>query len=302
MASALSLQALLAKSIDYAGMFPPCSLDLARAVTNYASYARSTEAWMLAAFVLPAEKFEVTKPLLRQFDQSHPFRVSVLGPKTPDPPGFSQALRNVTAAMQSFARNEVVSVDQLEMFLPDHVDLNRLSEARSTLGDVPAFLETPVERAEQTIGLIAELNATSGQISGFKLRTGGVTADVFPTSAQIAKVLVLAGRARIPIKFTAGLHHPIRQHREEVNTRMHGFLNVVGAAVLCSVHNWDEQQTAAMLEDEDAQSFSFADEAMRWREWQAELDAIKEQRKRVFSFGSCSFDEPREDLRALRLM
>ena len=41
---AASLRALLAHSIDYAGMFPPCSLDLEPAPSNQAQYVRSAEA------------------------------------------------------------------------------------------------------------------------------------------------------------------------------------------------------------------------------------------------------------------
>ena len=52
--------------------------------------------------------------------------------------------------------------------------------------------------------------------------------------------------------------------RAEVKTKMHGFLNVLGAAVLAAEHNWDEKQTAAMLEDEDASSFSFSADSFAW--------------------------------------
>ena len=90
--------------------------------------------------------------------------------------------------------------------------------------------------------------------------------------------------------------------RSEVETKMHGFLNVLGAAVLSAEHDWDEVQTAAMLDDEDATLFSFSDESFAWREWKIATDQITARRKFVTSFGSCSFDEPREDLRALKLL
>jgi hypothetical protein len=48
---ATSLHALLAHSIDYAGMFPPCSLGLEPALRNQAEYVRSPDAWMLAIAV-----------------------------------------------------------------------------------------------------------------------------------------------------------------------------------------------------------------------------------------------------------
>ena len=78
-----------------------------------------------------------------------------------------------------------------------------------------------------------------------------MTADAFPPSAQIASALVTSATQHVPIKFTAGLHHPIRQFRDEVKTKMHGFLNVLGAAVLAAEHQWDADQTVMMLEDED---------------------------------------------------
>ena len=301
MPSPLSLRVLVAKSIDYAGMFPPCSLDLDPAIENQAKYVRSSDAWMLSTFVLPVDKFEPARRLLARFDRTHPFRVSVLGPKTPDAAGFLRALHNIGTAMNSFAANEAVAIDQLEIFLPDQVNIDALSEAGSALGAVPAFFEASVDRAEGVIDLLAKLNAKSEGRFGFKLRTGGVTADAFPTSAQIAQVLISAAREQVPIKFTAGLHHPIRQFRQEVNTKMHGFLNVLGAAILTSIHKWDDKQAAAMLEDEDVNSFSFGEDRLSWREWSADVKSIEDERKRVFSFGSCSFDEPREDLRALGL-
>ena len=64
-------------------------------------------------------------------------------------------------------------------------------------------------------------------------------------------------------------------------------------------HQWDERQTVVMLEDEKASSFQFTDESFAWREWKTSAARIEEHRRFVSSFGSCSFDEPREDLRAL---
>ncbi|MDQ6765004.1 MAG: hypothetical protein M3Z22_02735, partial [Verrucomicrobiota bacterium] len=114
--------------------------------------------------------------------------------------------------------------------------------------------------------------------------------------------LVATVAQRVPIKFTAGLHHPVRHFHPSVQTKMHGFLNVLGAGVLVREHDWDVQQTAAMLDDEEAESFVFSDEAFAWREWSVPTASIAQARKLVTSFGSCSFDEPRDDLRALNLL
>jgi hypothetical protein len=80
---------------------------------------------------------------------------------------------------------------------------------------------------------------------------------------------------------------------------MHGFLNVLGAAVLAAEHRWDARQAIIMLENENPDSFSFASDFFAWREWTVGIERLKYRRKFVASFGSCSFDEPCEDLRAL---
>ena len=304
---AASLDALLTHSIDYAGMFPPCSLALEPALQNQARYVRDPDAWMLNNFVLPVEKFGAAANSFSLFDWKHPLRISALGGKSANEDEFLAALKIAADKIRSFSADHVdlVSIPQLEMPLPQDVDLESLVRIRSILKglELQAFWETPVDSAVKTIALLAERNSSAdGCPFGYKLRTGGVTADAFPTSQQIARALVGAAKYRVPIKFTAGLHHPIRQFRDEVNTKMHGFLNVLGAAVLGAEHEWDEAQTSEMLEDENAASFSFSDDSFAWREWKIATGQIKVRRQLVTSFGSCSFDEPREDLRALKLL
>ena len=260
---------------------------------------------MLKTFVLSVEHFDAARPLLSLFDPVHPLHVAALGPKTANANAFLEALEEADAAIRSLSRHNVdlVSISQLEMFLPHDVDLTLLKEARSIVGDLPVFWEVPPERAQQTIALLAEHNSDADVATfGYKLRTGGVTADAFPTSAQITGALVTPATHQLPIKFTAGLHHPLRQYREEVQTKMHGFLNVLGAAVLAAEHQWDAHQTSIMLEDEDADSFSFTQDFFAWREWKIDTERLQYRRRFVVSFGSCSFDEPREDLRTLGLL
>jgi hypothetical protein len=299
---AASLHALLAHSIDYAGMFPPCSLPLDTALQKHAQYVRSADAWMLNSFVLPLDQFEAAAAHLALFDKKHPLRVSALGAKGADPKSTGDMMRD-------FAREhaDVFSILQLEMPLPLRaggavdVDPAYLREAQASFGDpkLHVFWEAPADSAEETVRLLAQLKEPR---FGYKLRTGGVTADAFPSSVQIAEALLAATKHHVPIKFTAGLHHPLRQFRDEVGAKMHGFLNVLGAAVLASEHHWDEGEVVEMLDDERAQSFSFDETVLAWRDWEMTAERINARRKYVTSFGSCSFDEPREDLRALNLL
>src|SRR5215510_12132363 len=48
-----ALRALLSGLIDYAGLFPPASLDLPAAMRNYTAYRKGPHAWMLGRFVVP---------------------------------------------------------------------------------------------------------------------------------------------------------------------------------------------------------------------------------------------------------
>lgn len=304
---ASSLRALLARSIDYAGMFPPASLELEAAMKEYVSYARSNEAWMLSTFVLPVKSFGDAARFVSEFNEKSPFRISALGSKTINGVDFIEELKLTAKGIREFGGEypKEVRIEQLEMPLPSTVTPELMRETSDILADLPisAFFEAPATRAEKTISLLAEHNAQSASPKlNFKLRTGGVAADSFPTSSEIARVIVAVARQRVPVKFTAGLHHPVRMFRDEVNTKMHGFLNVFGAGVLALEHGWGEQRTAMVLEDENPESFVFDGGVFRWRDWEIGSDGIEKQRRLITSFGSCSFDEPREDLRALKLL
>ena len=48
--------ALLSGLVDYAGLFPPASLDMPSAVRNYDAYRRGPHAWMLGRLIVPASR------------------------------------------------------------------------------------------------------------------------------------------------------------------------------------------------------------------------------------------------------
>ena len=301
-----ALGALLAGSIDYAGLFPPAELPLESAIENHGQYLRSAESWMLNSFVLPAVRFSAASPYFPRFDAEHPLRISALGARTENASEFASKLAATVERIRELQqqRRPEVSVVQLEISVPPDCDLTLLGalhDATVQLG-LGVFCEAAPAAAERTIALLAQNNTTRHSLLGFKLRTGGVTADAFPPADQIAGALVAAARDHVPIKFTAGLHHPVRQFRTEVNGKMYGFLNVLGAGILGAEHAWDEATSIKMLEDEDPQSFVFNDDTCAWRDWKISGEAIRSHRELITSFGSCSFDEPRDDLRALGLL
>lgn len=301
-----SLRALLTGTIDYAGLFPPASLALKPALENHGRYVKDADAWMLGAFVLPTTKFDEASHSLAPFDVEHRLHISALGTKTETPAEFITGLGRMRQAIQTFDswHGATASTTQIEMALPAKAGTT-IADANEALADlqVPTFWEAPPADAERVIALLAEHHrATDSRRFGYKLRTGGVVASAFPSSVQIARALLAAIAHWVPIKFTAGLHHPVRQFHSSVQTKMHGFLNVLGAGVLAAEHGWSLLQTAAMLDDEDGAAFNFDEEFFSWREWKIETRQIRAQRELITSFGSCSFDEPREDLRALHIL
>src|SRR3954447_16195450 len=99
---AASLRALLAQTIDYAGLFPPAELAIKPALGNQASYVRSDERWMLGAFILPVAKFADARTELAEFDAAHPLEVSALGPKTTKAAEFRRALEEAAEGIKEF--------------------------------------------------------------------------------------------------------------------------------------------------------------------------------------------------------
>jgi hypothetical protein len=168
------------------------------------------------------------------------------------------------------------------------------------------FFEAAPDADDQRRAIDAAMDVAvkTGHGSGFKLRTGGVEALAFPSSEQVARAMVLARARSLPIKFTAGLHHPVRRFDKSVNAKMHGFVNVFVAGVLAHVSaqgpSHQRDQLVPILEDEDPASFHFEDDALWWKDQHAKPEHVRLIRAHhVISFGSCSFDEPRDDLRSL---
>ena len=59
----------------------------------------------------------------------------------------------------------------------------------------------------------------------------------------------------------------------------------------------------SVIKEEDKEQFSFTDTGFRWKVYEVTTEEIEELREvALISFGSCSFDEPREDLRQLGLL
>lgn len=300
-----SFQAFMSHIIDYAGMYPPANLSLEDAFRNFISYQSSRDAWMLSRFVIPAKRLVE----LQDFEQ--PLSFTALGRGGKDADEFLANLNRDLDDIKSFreARGANGIVDMFETALPSSTlidkfaanDLtNRAADALNKNG-ITVFFECPAGEDWQNRAeiLIRALKKIKDKHVGFKLRTGGVVADAFPSPEQIAWTIAEVREAGVPLKCTAGLHHPMRHDNESVQTKMHGFINVFGAGMLAMGANISQSQIQPMIEDEDPANFVFDENGFEWRGLRVATSEVIKARQFATSFGSCSFDEPREDLRKI---
>jgi hypothetical protein len=301
-----SLRALLANVIDYAGLFPPAELSLDESIRNYARYRNEPEAWMLGRFICPAARLnELASYAAELFTIASPLHVSALGRGGKTADEFLAGFERDVEAIIDFKRTcgARVTVDVLEVKLPPSPEV----AFDFTSEQLKLFLEAPPGTPDFRRGVAAAMDVamSTGHGSGFKLRTGGVESSAFPTTEQVAYTIIHARAKSLPIKFTAGLHHPIRHFNKSVNAKMHGFVNVFAAGAIAQTSTSGPSQQSVnelvgVLEDENPASFRFDDDALWWQGQHVKTQHVRAVREHhVISFGSCSFDEPRDDLRAL---
>jgi hypothetical protein len=115
------------------------------------------------------------------------------------------------------------------------------------------------------------------------VRCGGARV---PSAEELGDFIRRCRDAGVVFKATAGLHHAVRTDGQ------HGFLNLLAACVF-----GDEE--AALADD----GFELDAESFRWRGRAAGAEELARVRSELFAgFGSCSFDEPVEELRALGIL
>ena len=149
---------------------------------------------------------------------------------------------------------------------------------------------------------IEQLDEVKRAGSFAKIRTGGVTPDAIPSVDCVAAYIIGCAERRLPFKATAGLHHPVRHvHRltyepDACSATIHGFVNVFMAAAFA----WHgEREIHPILAETDVSAFQF-DERAHWRDLSLSSEEVGGSRREfAHSFGSCSFEEPIDDLRAL---
>jgi len=266
------------------------------AVANYAGYRAGDDRWMLGRFVVPAARL----------DELAAAAVSLLPPAGAEPWPISALLGEEAAldldrvaAFNAQHRGRAV-VDAVELRATTSAEIELVATALAGATDpLEAYVEVPLDPDPSP--LLAAVVAAGLRA---KARTGGVIASAIPSSDALARFLVACATLSLPLKATAGLHHPLRaEYRltyapDAPRGTMYGFVNVFLASALARA-GVDQAGVRAALEERDPTSFAFDDTGVSWRDARIGVADLRAARAHASAFGSCSFDEPTTELRAL---
>lgn len=287
---------LLAELIDYAGLFPPSQLPMKKAVENFAAYKNGEFGWMLGRFVVPFARLDEFAKEAREVSSSEEsvWKLSVLAGED-----IYETVRKIEDFNREFLSK--AACDALEIKAANSLQIE--NAAAHIPEDFAAFFELPLN--ENLAEMVAALAIKKQRA---KIRTGGVTESAFPEIRQIVRFMRLCLAANVPFKCTAGLHHPLRcvkpltYEKDAPIGTMNGFLNVFLAAALLQ-RNYKSNLIYELLEDESAENFQFGNDGISWRQEFIGTPQLKTLRARAaISFGSCSFEEPIEDLREIGIL
>lgn len=293
-----AIAAMFAELVDYAGLFPPSKVSMQEAVLNYATYRSSNYGWMLGRFVTPVARLDEFLESAGDFllrEGHNPWHLAVL------------AGEDINATIRQIR------------------EFNRLNAPR-VVADVVEVKATTVSKIENTVNLLPEDLMAYFEIStgdGFadlvtalalrkqraKIRTGGITTTDFPAARDVIRFVRTCMAANVPFKATAGLHHPLRCFKpltyaeNAPHGTMHGFLNTLLMTGFAR-ESYRVGLLEQLMEEEFEEVFHFTEGGVAWRgEHFLTLGHIERLRsKGMISFGSCSFDEPVEDLRSMGLL
>jgi len=277
-----AIETLLAGLFDFAGLYPPASLDMRTAVRNYLRYLQGAHRTSLGRFVVHADRISELHDVAGE--------------------SFAQIRLSVVVAADGDIRRVLESLGHLndvalECKVVSAANVERVKEQRSE--DVECYFEIPMEIDEGLLDAVKLCGARA------KLRMGGVTAEAFPSAKAIVKMLKALAERQLPFKATAGLHHPIRSRHAftyeagSAAGTMHGFMNLACAATVLHFGG-AERDTMQIFEEEDPGAWRITYDEIQCRGFRWTLEQMHAARQHfLISIGSCSFEEPIRDLESL---
>lgn len=268
-------EAIFHKFFDDAAVFPPGLAPLDRAVQEHIQRAHDAVAdRFVGPLVLPFSSIAEAAELAG----SEPIDISAVG--------AADQLQELHQLLdQGITPSTIVGAELKTGGLSAKDALAEVAALKREHPDLDLYLELSYEQVTDQM-----LSSLADQGISLKFRTGGVTADLFPSSEQVVDVMALALEHGVPFKFTAGLHRAMRYTDEVTGFQHFGFANIA-AAIDTLQRGGDKQAALAVLEsdDQDAVGKHITAPDTTWRE------AFQ-------SFGTCSVPEPTETLHHMGLM
>lgn len=290
--------------IDYAGLYPPAQHDPPTAVDLFTQVHDSRRTWMLGRLIWPAAKLDELSTLATAHAPA------AVAPETEGawaiacviaPAGTAECAADLTRLAQFNARHEregepAMRIDAIEL-RGDSV--GAIERALAILpDDIFPYFEIPLEGDPR--GAIAAL---VGEEAGVKFRTGGTTPEAHPAAGDLARAMSACAAAGVPFKATAGLHRALCHFNHAAGAHQFGFLNLLVGAAMAYAGRLDEEGLTEFLTVNSIEHLGCSDSAISWQAARVSTNEITESRMRfAHSFGSCSFDEPWQDLVALELV
>ena len=278
------IRPLFAKLVDDAAVFPPGNAPMPAAVRGYLDAIAGEHAGLVGVFLCPASRLPEMIVEVVKAKPAEPVPISLV---------VDNGLGGVPKAVSTVeSRRNMLRLRMVEMRAPSDVDatwLERVSEfvPEDVIRVVEPIRPTQVDRTAWLDGVrrVARYGCWP------KLRCGGLRAGAFPTVTDVVDFLAAVCAENVPFKATAGLHHAVRYQDEQTGFVHHGFLNLM-AGVARTLAGRD---AAPAVESTDPGSLV------------AELNDMPDSTARAVrqtfaSYGSCSLDEPIDDLSKLGLL
>ncbi len=295
-----SLKGLFESTFDYAGLFPPARLDMAKALENYIHLIEGPNDWMVGRFVISSDRLEELIKVIEQRPVTPEIPVTVIGQASRNYDEWQTALESDAGAMTDLIETlgESVALEAYEIRVPSHDLVDACTRDLKAFNEIDVFVEIPLtDGMDDSLAIIA-----TTEWLGAKARTGGLDPTAIPSLDALAGFLYSTATLDIPFKLTAGLHHPLPYYDESIGAQMHGFLNALAGSAMAYTHDFSRKEIAEILRDDDTRHWSFDDGGMSWKGHKISLDDIEDVRNIFVGIGTCSIDEPLEGLAKMGLL
>lgn len=314
-------RAALTALIDDAALFPPARLPMAAALEGHARHRQAAHRWMVGRFLCPASRLSELTGLLLP-DQRIAMNVILDGASRRGAAAFAETVSADLDASGAAASDARVTLSGFEVRLPPDarptagVDAVVRAAAVSPLrGSLHPFLEIPLAgqppaSVNAAVEALADVRASwpsdaaQARLTApaAKVRCGGVTPDAFPTPEELGAFVAVCAEHGVPFKATAGLHHPLRHKDATTGVTQHGFVNLLAAAALARLDG-DAAPLTAVLDERDPAALRLDAAGLQVAGQQVDAATLAAVRgDLLLAYGSCSIDEPVEDLIALGVL